>query len=399
MTKRTLDNLPREELERKQAAPRRRGTFRRVFIVFAVLSVVLGAVIFAAYRDLNSFDSVRRLLSYNKVEQDEQGRVGLYSYDADRTNVYALLGERLVVASTTKFSVLANDGTQVFSQSARMTNPAIAVGAHAALVYDVGGVNAFLVGEKGLLRDCSEACDEGILAASLNESDYLVLTTERSGYKSVVSVYDPTGEALFAFNSSDSFVLDACVLRDCKHLAAVTAGDADGVFSSTLNLYSLSSETAESVNVLSGSLVLSLSNVGSKLAALGDDRLTIFGDDGSLAGSYRYEYPYLRAFSTLGANHIALLLSRYKSGSTFRLVTVAPDGEELGTAEINREVLGVSASGKYVAVLCSDSLTVYTSDLSEYAVLEDTGYAKGVIMRDDGTALLLGTSGAWLYIP
>ena len=399
MTKQNSDNLTPEELEREQAAPRRGGTLKRVFGIFLVLAVVLGIVAFAAYRDLNSFDSVRRLLSYNKVEQDEQGRVGLYSYDADRTNVYALLGERLVVASTTKFSVLANDGTQVFSQSVRMTNPAIAVGAHAALVYDVGGVNAFLVGEKGLVRDCSELCDEGILAASLNESDYLALTTERSGYKSVVSVYDPTGTALFAFNSADSFVLDACVLRDCKHLAAVTAGETDGVFSSTLSLYSLSSETAESVNVLSGSLVLSLSNMGTRLAALGDDRLTIFGADGSLAGSYRYEYPYLRTMSTSGANYAALLLSRYKSGSTFRLVTVSPDGETLGASKINREVLDVSASGKYVAVLCSDTLTVYTSDLSEYAVLEDTDYAKGVIMRDDGTALLLGTSGAWLYIP
>ena len=397
MTKQTSDNLPPEE--RAPAAPRRRGTFRRIFGVFLLLAVVLGIVAFAAYRDLNSFDSVRRLLSYNKVEQDEQGKVGLYSYDADRTNVYALLGDRLVVASTTKFSVLANDGTQVFSQSVRMTNPAIAVGAHAAVVYDIGGVNAFIVGEKGLVRDCSELCDEGILAASLNESDYLTLTTERSGYKSVVSVYDPAGTALFAFNSSDSYVLDACVLRDCKHLAAVTAGEADSVFSSTLNFYSLSSETAESVNELSGSLVLSLSNMGNRLAALGDDRLTVFGSDGSLAGSYRYEYPYLRSFSTSGDNFAALLLSRYKSGSTLRLVTVSQDGETLGAAEINHEVLGVSASGKYVAVLCSDSLTVYTSDLSEYAVLEDTDYAKGVIMRDDGTALLLGTVGAWLYIP
>ena len=397
MTKRTFDDLPPEE--HGQAAPRRRGTLRRVFRIFLALAAVLGIVVFAAYQDLNSLDSVRRLLSYNKVEQDEQGRVGLYSYDADRTNVYAPLGERLVVASTTRFSVLADDGTQVYSQSVRMTNPAIAVGARAAIVYDVGGVSAFLVGEKGLVRDCSALCDGGLLAASINESDYLTLTTERSGCKSAVSVYDPTGTALFAFRSSDSYVLDACVLRDCKHLAAVTVGEEDGVFSSTLKLYSLSSETAESVNVLSGSLVLSLSNMGNKLATLGDDRLTIFDADGSLAGSYRYEYPYLRAFSASGANYDALLLSRYKSGSTLRLVTVSSDGETLGTAEINREVLDVSASGKYIAVLCSDALTIYTSDLDEYAVLENTDYAGDVIMRDDGTALLLGASGAWLYIP
>ena len=399
MTDRNFDNLSPEELEREQAAPRRHGTLKRVFSVFLVLAVVLGAVVFAAYRDLSSFDSVRRLLSYNKVERDEQGRARSYGYDSDRTNVYAMLGERLVVASTTKFSVLADDGTQVYSQSVQMKNPAIRVGAQSAVVYDIGGTSAFLVNEKGLLRDCGELCDGGILSASLNSSDYLALTTERSGYKSVVSVYDATGTLLFAFNSSDSYVLDACVSRDCRHLAAVTAGEADGVFASTLNIYSLSSETPESVNVLGGSLVLTLANMGGRFVTAADDRLTIFGADGSLAGSYRYEYPYLRAMSTDGTDYAVLLLNRYQSGSAFRLVALSPEGETLGTSDISREVLDVSAAGKYIAVLYSDRLTICTSDLNEYAVLEDTDYAKGVIMRDDGTALLLGSTGAWLYIP
>ncbi len=399
MTKRDSDNLSREDFKREQAAPRRHGTMKRIVTIVLVLAVVLGAVLLAAYQDINSFDSLRRMLSYNKVTQDEQGRAELYSYDSDRSNRYALLGKRLIVVSENKLSVLADDGSQVFSQAVRMTNPAIALGGQTALVYDIGGTSAYLLGAKGLIRDCSELCAGGILAASVNTSDYLVLTTEQSGYKSIVSAYDPTGNLIFAFNSSDHYVLDACVLRDCKHLAAVTLGESDGIFSSTLNLYSLSSETAESQNILNGSLVLSLEGLGGKLATLADDRLTVFGADGSLDGSYRYEYPYLRAKSFGGSDYATLLLSRYKSGSTLRLVTVSADGETLGSADIKKEVFSMSAAGKYVAVLYSDSMCIYTSDLNEYATLENTEYAKSVIMREDGTALLLGNTSAWLYIP
>lgn len=50
-------------------------------------------------------------------------------------------------------------------------------------------------------------------------------------------------------------------------------------------------------------------------------------------------------------------------------------------------------------MLYSDSLVLYTPQLQEYARLDATEYARSVIMREDGTAVLIGSSSAWLYIP
>lgn len=50
-------------------------------------------------------------------------------------------------------------------------------------------------------------------------------------------------------------------------------------------------------------------------------------------------------------------------------------------------------------MLYSDSLVIYTPELAEYATLTDTEYARKVIMREDGSAVLIGSSSAWLYIP
>lgn len=399
MNDREQDNLTREEFRRSQAAPRRSGGFGRALRVLLTLLIVLAVVVAAAWKDLKSLDSVKRLFSYNKITQDEQGKAELYAFSNDRSNVFALLGNHLIVASTTNVTVLGDDGSIVYSGSVKLASPAIAVGGQTAAVYDIGAQTLLVFSASGLVRDMSGECSGSILSVSLNPSDYLTLNAEKSGYKSTVTVYDASGEKVFAFNSSERYVIDAAVLRDCKHMAAVTLGEANGAVANTVSLYSLGSEKAASVNTLTGSLLLSLDSVAGSLACLTDESLTFFTAGGSLAGSYRFEYPYLRGVSMEGDGFAALLLSRYRSGSALRIVTVGTDGEALGGLDSRGELLSLSAAGNYLAVLYSDSLVIYTPQMEEYARLVGTEYARAVIMRDDGTAVLIGSASAWLYIP
>ena len=399
MNDREQDNLTREEFRRSQAAPRRSGGFGRALRVLLTLLIVLAVVVAAAWKDLKSLDSVKRQFSYNKITQDEQGKAELYAFSNDRSNVFALLGDHLIVASTTNVTVLGDDGSIVYSGSVTLASPAIAVGGQTAAVYDIGAQTLLVFSASGLVRDMSGECSGSILSVSLNPSDYLTLNAEKSGYKSTVTVYDASGEKVFAFNSSERYVIDAAVLRDCKHMAAVTLGEANGAVANTVSLYSLGSEKAASVNTLTGSLLLSLDSVAGSLACLTDESLTFFTASGSLAGSYRFEYPYLRGVSMEGDGFAALLLSSYRSGSALRIVTVGTDGEALGGLDSRGEVLSLSAAGNYLAVLYSDSLVIYTPQMEEYARLVGTEYARAVIMRDDGTAVLIGSASAWLYIP
>ena len=389
----------REHIRRAKAPPRRKGGAKRVLILVLVLAAVLAVVWVASYRDVVGMDGMRRLFTYNKASADADGRVEMFRYDSDRTATYDMLGESLIVASTTRLQQLGKDGAELWSETVSFTNPAIVVGTQTAAVYDVGGTELYLLGAHGLLRSMSEQAENGILSVTINDSDYLALTTLKSGYRSAVTVYTSGGEPVFTFNSSERYVSDACVLNDNRHLAAVTMGEADGVFASRLSFYAFDSEKELSETTLGGSLVLSLKDFGGRLAALEDDRLTVFAADGSLSGSCRYEYPYLRGHAVSDADFATLALSRYRSGSAMRVVTVDTDGQVLGRADERREILDVSAAGNYVAVLCSDSLTLYTSDMTKYATLEATDFAKQVIMRADGTAMLIGASRAWLFIP
>lgn len=399
MDKRDRDKEIREEIKRAKAEPRRKGRARRAPALILVLLLVLAAVGYSAFWDVSSVDSLRRLLSYNKVSQDTDGKAELFRFDSDRSAKYAAFGKNLLIVSTTRVLLLGEHGEELFSQTVNYANPAIETGKDSAAVYNVGGTELFVLNARGQARDMSAETGNGILSVSLNGSDYLALTTLKSGCRASVSAYTPSGEIAFLFNSSERYISDARVLEDNRHLATVTLGEADGIFASTMTFYAFDSEKAVNSTTLGGSMVLSLGAMGGKLTALQDDRLTLFNVDGSLAGSYRFEYPYLRAQSRAAPDFTVLLLSRYRSGSALRLVTVDAEGETLGSLDLRREVLGVSAAGRYVAVLYGDGLTVYTSELTEYATLSDTDFARQVAMRPDGTVLVLGASRAWLYIP
>ena len=372
----------------------------RSFLSFLLmLAAVLLVVLLAAYRDGTGFDILRRYLHYGRAEQ--AGGETVYHYDASSKNRFALLGESLVVLSDASLSLYNSSGAEVWSTPVTMTAPALVSGGGRAAAYDVGGTALYVVDQTGLRLALTAGEEEPYIAATLNKNGTLAVTAQKKGYKGSVKVYDQAlgPDPSFEFNSSRRFVLDGYVLGD--DLAAVTLGQENGVFVSSIGFYDLSKdakEPAASYNI-SGGLAVAVGEQEGRLVTVSDTALTFAGAGGEITGTYSYNGSYLREYDLGGTGFTALLLNRYRSGSVGRLVTVDKDGEVLGSLDVREEVLDISASGRYLAVLYSDRLAVYNQDLQPYATLQGTGDARGVLMRSDGSALLLSAGSASLFLP
>ncbi len=394
----------------EEAAPRRHP-LRKFLAFFCTLAVVLAVVVLAAYRDGTGFDVLRRYFNYGGAEK--AGGDTVYDYDASPSNRFALLGDHLVVLSSTALRVLDQNGGEVWSTPVKMEAPALAVGGGRAAAYDVGGTELYVVDEDGLLLELPAQEAEPYIAASLNAKGYLAVTAEKKNYKGCVTVYDKDLEELFQFKSSRRFVTDAYVTDDGDTLAAVTLGQENSVFISNVVLYDLTVTGPASAYDASGGLavdpaadysisdglVAAIGQQGDLLATVSDTCLTYATQKGKVEAAYSYGGAYLREFDLRGEDFSVLLLNRYQTGSVGRLVTVGPDGTELGSLDVNQEVLGLSAAGRYLAVLYMDSLVIYNRELQVYASLRGTDYAKSVLMRPDGSALLLSSESAGLFLP
>ena len=379
----------------EEKKPRRK---LRGFLIFLLtLVAVLGVVVFAAYRDGTGFDVLRRYLNYGGAEK--AGSESVYNYDASSSNRFAVLGDRLVVLSDTRLRVLDASGGEVWSTAVNMTAPALESGGGKAVAYDVGGTVLYVVDQNGQVLSLTATEEEPLISASLNEKGWLAVTAKKKGYKGVVSVYNDKMEQFFDFNSSERFVIGACVTEDCKSVAAVTLGQENGYFVSNVVLYNLNEEEPYANYDIPDGLVADIGWVGGKFAAVSDTCLTFADTKGDLEGSYGYNGTYLREYDLNGDGFAALLLNRYQSGSVGRLVTVGADGTELGSLEVSEEVQDISAAGRYLAVLYLDRLVIYNQALETYASLKGTESTRGVLMRADGSALLLSSESAKLFLP
>ena len=383
---------------REKQNSRKAGRALRSFLIFfLVLVIVLGVVVVAAYRDGTGFDVLRRYFNYGSGES--VGGEVIYDYDAAPSNHFALAGDHLVVLSTTSLQVLDASGGEVWSAAVKMDAPALESGGGRAVAYDVGGTELYLVDGEGEVMNLTADEEEVFISARLNTNGWLAVTSEKRNYKGWVGVYNDAGKLAFEFYSSRRFVTDAYVTDDGSHLAAVTLGQESGTFVSNVVLYDLTQEEPVADYSVKDGLVVSVGQQSDRIATVSDTCLTFADAEGKVHGTYPYNGGYLREYDLGGEDFAVLLLNRYQSGSVGKLVSVGTDGTEVGSLDINREILNLSAAGRYLAVLYTDSLVIYNRELQVYATLRGTGFARAVIMRPDGSALLLSSESATLFLP
>lgn len=394
-----------EEKERAERAEEKRlrkelrpPLFKRVVALLLVLILVFSAVMVTVYWDEINIDAIRRTISYFGTEQSA-GETAPFAYERGNDNCFAELGKHLAVVTNQNATIYDYSGAVLFETKVKLDTPAVDVGGGMVLAYEVGGSNLVVFNEKGVKLSLAMEDGMGIYAADLNSAGYLAVTAQKKGQKGCVTVYNAAMEKIFSFDSATRYVANACVSEDCKYMLAQTLGQEEGVFSSNMVVYRLDSETQYSEFSVEGGMVLSLESMGSQTLCVADDQAVLAGSTGKVSAVYSYPLPYLRDFASGGDGFAAFVLNRYRAGTSGKLVTMGTDGETIGEAEINEEVLSLSAAGRYLAVLYTDRLVVYNKDLTEYATFTQTETAESAVMRSDGSVWMISAGEISLLIP
>ena len=387
----------------EQKTPKKKNLILRILAFLVTLILIACAIFLVANRDKLSMDAVKRYFAYHSLERTDSGRAESFDYSPSATDVFAAVGNDLLVCSTGGVRLYSGGGVCYVEETMVLEQPAIEVCGETAAVWSVGGDTVYLYRDReryGVLNDLNGS----ILSVRLNSSGWLAVTTRSSGYKAVVAVYNSELTRLMDFRLSDSFVNDAVVTDDCNSLAVTSLGQQSASFESTLSLYDISSRQESGVEYdlipsmsasLGNNVILDL-NGDSAVWCIGDTGISVLQDSSIETWSYQEQHLKNYAFSEEFA---AVLVGKYRAGSQAELYTIDSQGTPSVGRVISEQVLSLSACGKYVAVLTADRLDIYTQSLDRYATLEGTSGAQKVLMRDDGTALLISSSTAHLYVP
>lgn len=389
------DNVTHLDLE--QTPEPKKGLVKKIILMAISLILVLGFVALFLFTDGLNIDTLRRWVKYMNVSDD--GIYGMYAFDSHSSNRYASFDDGLAVASVSGLNVFDENGEERFVLQEQLELPQLMTSQDLAVAYDVGGNSLIALHRRnGEVLRLEEK--RPILDADLSVNGHLCVSSSASGYKSVLSVYNPEQELVYRWLSSTTYIPLCAISSDGKTMAAVALGQQDGTFESTVYVFRTDSEEIQQTVSLGNELYYDLQFVGNgALLAVGESSVQCVNVNGEVLGSCSYGDQHLKNFETGGDGFLTIATNMYRAGNRYSLLTVDHKGNKIAEAYIGQEILDMSVSGKYIAVLTPDALTIYTQNLAVYHETRETGNATSVLIRKDGSVLLLGNGQGRLYVP
>lgn len=390
-----------EELRPVPPAPKKKpNPILRLLAFLLTLALLLGAVALVAYRDRINLDAIKRYFTYRSLERSDSGQIDAFQFDSSGRGGFSSLGDDLLVWSSAGIRLYSSSGVEYLNDALSLLHPMADIRDDAAVVYDAGGTTLRVYADRAQIFSLDAEQGHEILSARMGPGRTLAVVTRETGYKGVVTLYGSDFQPTMAIRISTRYVMDAIPSQDGKTIAAVlTVGQSNNTFESTLALYDRAGDEAFAQCSLGNNAILDLSCSGGVFWALGETGLSIVSTDGAANLTCDYGGAYLKDYSLGGDGYAALLLGKYRAGSSTTLTTVDTKGETIATLDLEDQILDLATSGRYVAVLTASTLTIYTKDLQVYETIDNTMGARNVVLRSDGTAYLASGETVQLCIP
>lgn len=366
-------------------------------LALAVTAVlVLGALALVVYRDTFNVDALKRWLANRDMPA---GEAAPFTHAGGDKLSVAYLDSGVVTVSAAGAHYYAPDGTSQADEVLSMENPVLSASRTTAVAYDAGNQSLFVFhgGEETITLALTGG--NNLLSARVNDSGWLAVTAQQSGFKGAVTVYNSRGRQVITIGLSSVFAVDAAVSPDGQSVAVITMGQENGDFFSRLLLYPLD-QTEPSLQVELGALtVLDMDYEEGLLWVLGEDRLLTIPTDGTEMSIYSLTPSYLKGCSLEGDGFALLLTGPYRTGGAAQAVVIDSSAQAVRSIPLAGQVLDYSAAGEYFSLLSGSRLTVYSREAGLYAALDNPQAARHVDLAPNGSALLADGQQAWLYIP
>ena len=294
-----------------------------------------------------------------------------FYFDVGRNRVFASLEGYFAAAGSSGVQVLNESGAETLREPVSMSYPAISATEGWAIAFDIGGtaVRAF----NGTKISAPAETGGTIVSASVNRNGWYSICAQGNGaYNSVVTVYNNSGNSVYRISLATGHALSSRLSPDNRKLALLNLTDGG----SKIVFYDLSSEEPEGEYFYPGGLILDIRNLpGAGVLAVATDCLIAVGASGEGAKLFDFGGRRLGGYQNDGSL-IALHLYDYGVGYSGTLLTLDGGGKLLGGVVTDKEIISMSLSGGYLAVLNSDGPAVYDMQLNLLPpVMEREAYA------------------------
>lgn len=382
-----------EDRARRSRIRRRRHRLIYLVLLLALAALVLSVTLWLVNHLKNS-SGTQIVGDLGVTVAEEGGTLGELAVDSALGTQFSAYQGGVALLTGDEFRIYSSSGKQSFYRQVTMSTPILRTGGKVNLVFDRGGTSYFVVNNQK--ETLNKTLSLPIINAGVNEKGWCAITAQEKGYKCAVTVLNDKQQEVYYAYFSASYVTAAAVSNDGSYLVTGAVLQEDGLYLTRLSLYDLSEPTPVQQIDLSDVTVLDLRFLeNGNLVVLTEESLLIYsrnGDTLELLQQTSFDGENLRAYSLEGGNFACVVLSRFKVGGQGRLVLMDGSGNETQPLTIEEQVVSMSASGTYIAVLTATDVQIYNKKLELVKSESQLTDVRKVLMRSDGTALLVSTN-------
>ncbi|MEA4894068.1 MAG: DUF5711 family protein [Oscillospiraceae bacterium] len=357
----------------------KQNSTHKISAVILTLLVVTLAVIVFLYRDRfvpsslsEDSEDLADMVSSNQP----------FTYETGSKQMFALMGSKLAVASSTGLQLLDEDGETISREVFSMTNPAVCTSESTCAFYDVGGYSLRIY-KDGEFKNMDR--ETAVTSVSVNSSGWYAVAGFDPGYKGSVEIYDAALKPVYEWYSGSGYIIDAAVSPDCTMLAVLCVESSGSV----VHIFKMNDEDEYASVSIPDELAFKLSfEEGGNFCVISENSIHFYSTSGNELSNYSFGDDYLADYE-LNEKCWAVVLSKYVSGSDVTLLSFGSSGKQEGSSPLPSEPTALASQGGKLLVLCSSDISLYSRDLrlqkQNHVV---PGFISAVLLPRDSVILL-----------
>lgn len=386
------DNKKQKTKKNKNVEKEKSGWLKKLLSALLVLAVIAAVAYIVIDAMIDDGQTVTDFIK-DAVETDgEAVKSDKFSFDAYSDNIFEELDGGIVAVSASAYQVFDSTGEIVGRGTKAFSSPAADSGEGGAVLWSQGGKDVMMVAANGATKVIDS--ENAVVAADINDNGYVAIASEQSGYKGLVTVYDPQGEAIYKWFSGSGYLVDAAVNNSNTGMAALTLSDSG----SRLVSYSFGSEEEQGAYNDSETIYFDMGYIAeNRICAVADGKAVFVSGKCEYNAEYSFDGWYLKDYSLDGNGFAVFVLGKYRTGGETMVVSVDISGVVKGSVISDSDVRAVSVRGKYIAVTYADSMTLYDSELSEIGRIDDAAGVEKALAGSNGKLIAVSANGAVEY--
>lgn len=366
---------------------RRIWVLQRVILLLTIATVVFGIYYFRG----DIYEAYTRMRTRQQLaQQRESTSYSRIAFEPDSNNMFRLFGTNLAVLNKSSYKLYSPEGEELVSLTLGFTMPAIQISKDFVAIYDRGAKDIYILDNHSLVETVES---EGkIISLTLNEAGYMAVLREDELYRTAVSVYNPRHKLIYEWKNSDYYAMSACVSPKGDKLAVTAYTQADGSFISKVIFFDFSGEEYYSQCSIDNAVITNINFVSDDvLIAVGDISCTAVRTDGEIVYTYDYGNDMLKSGAQSTKTVLLSFVDR-TSGLGAKIVAFGP--EEYIYASAADEIREISIRRDYIAVLYTQSIQVFDTQLRELTDEIAVSQVRQIIINENGLVLLVYASDA-----